>query len=155
MNSRYKVLLLGNSKIGKSLFLNSIVKSEYDSPTIGLNLAIYQVDDIEIVFWDVSGDDRYKEIRKSYYYDTDIVVICFHDYLEIEKWIEESCLSCKLFMLCDMQDPKKFLSTLLKKIKSIKPIYTLHDFILLCEPNGCVLPNNRRLLSDIVFPQEN
>ena len=70
----FKVLLLGNSKVGKSsLFLRLVDDIWNDTfvPTIGVDFKIktFNIDDkkIKMQIWDTAGQERFKNIIASYY----------------------------------------------------------------------------------------
>ena len=71
----YKILLLGDSEVGKSCFLmrysDNIFVENYIT-TIGLDykLKYVQLDSgetIKVQLWDTAGQDRYRTIAKNYY----------------------------------------------------------------------------------------
>ena len=70
----FKVLLLGNSNVGKSsLFLRFVDDIWNDTfvPTIGVDFKIktFEIDDkkIKMQIWDTAGQERFKNIIASYY----------------------------------------------------------------------------------------
>ena len=70
----YKILLLGNSGVGKSSFFIRLFEdsfSETHVPTIGIDFKtkdlIKDKDKIRIQIWDTAGQDRFKTITKNYY----------------------------------------------------------------------------------------
>ena len=77
-----KIVLLGDSGVGKSALIERLVNSKFNpeySMTIGVNLITkrykigtdnYQV----LVFSDISGQTRFSDIRKSYYVGVEIVM---------------------------------------------------------------------------------
>ena len=70
----YKVLLLGNSYVGKTCILlrfsEDIFKESYDV-TIGLNYRIKSMtvvnNPIKMQIWDTSGEEKFKAIAKNFY----------------------------------------------------------------------------------------
>ena len=70
----FKVLLLGNSNVGKSsLFLRFVDDIWNDTfvPTIGVDFKIktFEIDEkkIKMQIWDTAGQERFKNIISSYY----------------------------------------------------------------------------------------
>ena len=78
----YKLIVIGNSGVGKSNFILRILGKDFrtDSPTtIGVELfskyfeASYTDKDVKVVkilkvnIWDTAGQERYKSVTSSYY----------------------------------------------------------------------------------------
>ena len=70
----FKVLLLGNSNVGKSsLFLRFVddIRNDTFVPTIGVDFKIktFEIDEkkIKMQIWDTAGQERFKNIISSYY----------------------------------------------------------------------------------------
>ena len=79
----FKVLLLGEKKIGKTRFLkklnNSYKLSNNYIPTIGVNVMPIDVicDDnkIRLNIWDTAGDSRFFGLKEKYYVGADLAII--------------------------------------------------------------------------------
>ena len=71
----YKILLLGDSSVGKTCFLmrySDNTFQEIHMSTIGLDYKLknVQLDDgkiVKIQIWDTAGQDRFRSITKNYY----------------------------------------------------------------------------------------
>ncbi len=71
-----KLAVLGDAGVGKTSLINQFVdktfKSDYKA-TIGANIVKKTIDlpelnsKVNLVFWDIAGQDRYQESRSSYY----------------------------------------------------------------------------------------
>ena len=90
MNSNYtkkfKVVLLGESAVGKSSILSRFAKNEFDDmqeSTIGAAFfsKVYSLEEInESVFleiWDTAGQERYKSLAPMYYRNASLIMIVF------------------------------------------------------------------------------
>ena len=71
----YKILLLGDSSVGKTCFLMRYTDNTFQEihmSTIGLDYKLknVQIDDgkiVKIQIWDTAGQDRFRSITKNYY----------------------------------------------------------------------------------------
>lgn len=98
----YKVLLLGNSSVGKTCILlrysEDKFTEEYDV-TIGLN---YRTKDLELKnktkikmqIWDTSGEEKFKAIAKNFYREAHGVLLVYdicdrNSFKEVKNWISQ------------------------------------------------------------------
>ncbi len=79
-----KVLLVGNTKTGKSNILNQFAYGKFDSsssPTIGVEFASkvkqFNNSSTKLQIWDTAGLERFRVIVKSYYKGARVVIIVF------------------------------------------------------------------------------
>ena len=97
----FKVLLLGNSNVGKSsLFLRFIDDIWNDTfvPTIGVDFKIktFNIDNkkIKMQIWDTAGQERYKNIIASYYRGAHGILLIFDvtdkdSFKNLSNWLIE------------------------------------------------------------------
>jgi len=78
----FKVLLLGEKKIGKTRFLkklnNSFKLNNNYAPTIGVNIKYINLDcknKVRLNIWDTSGDLRFFGLKDKYYIGADLAII--------------------------------------------------------------------------------
>jgi len=97
----YKILLLGDSEVGKSCFLmrysDNVFVENYIS-TIGLDykLKFVQLDSgetIKVQLWDTAGQDRYRTIAKNYYKGSHGILLLYDitkekSFGNIREWIK-------------------------------------------------------------------
>ena len=97
----YKVLLLGNSYVGKTCILlrfsEDTYKDDYEV-TIGLNYRIktLKIDNnpIRMQIWDTSGEEKFKAIAKNFYRGAHGVLLIYdicekNSFLDVKSWIEQ------------------------------------------------------------------
>ena len=78
-NYRQKVVILGDSGVGKTCLVNRLVFNmyiNYTNPTIGAAFASYRVnDDFIYEIWDTAGQERYHSLLPMYLRHADIIFI--------------------------------------------------------------------------------
>ncbi|ESL06821.1 small Rab GTP binding protein [Trypanosoma rangeli SC58] len=74
VTKKYKVVLLGDSGVGKTSLVQRLVKDEWNenqNSTVGASFFRYSfpVDDVSVNFdiWDTAGQERYKSLASMYY----------------------------------------------------------------------------------------
>lgn len=92
-----KLVILGNQGVGKSSIIERFINNSYwreIQPTLGVSYGTKYIYDrsVKIYIWDISGDDKFKDIAKNYYRGADGVILVYDitDYLsfqQIFKWI--------------------------------------------------------------------
>ena len=70
----FKIILVGKSQVGKTNIMSKFLKNSFDEnsrPTIGVEFGgkIYNIygHQIKAHFWDIAGQERYKNLVQSYY----------------------------------------------------------------------------------------
>lgn len=95
-----KIIIIGNSNVGKSCILTQFVDNEFISSnsTIGVDYKIYRTTyldkNIKLLIWDTAGQERFKAITKTFYKGAQVVIICFDltnydSFEDIDIWLEE------------------------------------------------------------------
>ena len=104
----YKVILLGNSGVGKTSLFKKIVTGEFyekNISTIGMDKKTIQVEaevqeknktvtkEIDISLVDTAGQERFKAITKSYYKESDGILLIYdvtnkESFLNVKNWID-------------------------------------------------------------------
>jgi small GTP-binding protein len=98
---KYKVLLLGPPAVGKTSlwdrFINKSFKENY-AMTIGVQVSTKDVKFrnaiVKLTVWDIGGQARFKDLRKSYYFGTQGALLIFdltrqETFNQMENWIKE------------------------------------------------------------------
>ena len=97
----YKILLLGDSEVGKSCFLmryaDNVFVENYIT-TIGLDYKLKYVqlengEKIKVQLWDTAGQDRYRTIAKNYYKGSHGILLLYdvtkiNSFENIREWIQ-------------------------------------------------------------------
>ena len=101
-DSVYKVLLLGDSSVGKTCFLlkyTDKVFNEVYMSTIGLDyrlktLTLKSGKKVKLQIWDTAGQDRFRTITKNYYKGAHGIILIYDvtnsdTYDNVENWISQ------------------------------------------------------------------
>ncbi|KAM9320156.1 ras-related protein Rab-42 [Gastrophryne carolinensis] len=99
---QFRVLLLGDSGVGKTSLLRRYTNEEFaesTGPTVGVDFCcrIEEPEDgvkVRLQFWDTAGQERYRAVTRSYYRNAACVVLLFdltaHKTFEsIQNWYQE------------------------------------------------------------------
>ena len=97
----FKLLLIGDSGVGKSCLLLRYTDEQYSEryiSTIGVDFKIktMEIDSktVKLQIWDTAGQERFKTITPTYYKGADGIIIVFdvtklESFENIKKWFEE------------------------------------------------------------------
>lgn len=98
----FKLLLIGNSSVGKSSILLRFADNTFTDnflPTIGVDFKIktfeLQQKIIKMQIWDTAGQERFKTITSSYYRGAHAVLIVYditdrQSFSDVENWLIET-----------------------------------------------------------------
>ena len=99
-DSLFKLVLVGDVKTGKSAFIQRLVTetpSQIYHPTIGVDFRTTVIShcfrNIKLQIWDTSGQERFRDITKSYFRGADAVIFIFdltdrESFNNIDMWCE-------------------------------------------------------------------
>lgn len=79
----FKILLIGDSGVGKSSLLVSFISSSFDdlSPTIGVDFKIKQLTvggkRLKLTIWDTAGQEKFRTLTSSYYRGTQGIILVY------------------------------------------------------------------------------
>ena len=98
----YKVLLLGDSSVGKTCFLLRYCDKSFQDAhlsTIGLDyrlktLTLKNKKSIKLQIWDTAGEDRFRAITKNYYKGANGIILIYdvtnlQTYENVKNWITQ------------------------------------------------------------------
>ena len=97
----FKMILIGDSGVGKTNILNRYVNntfSETTKSTVGVELGTkveeYNNTKIKVQIWDTAGQERYKSITKTYYKGAKGAFIVYDitnkdTFKNVDKWIQD------------------------------------------------------------------
>lgn len=105
MNTEYdhlfKVLMVGDSGVGKSCMLLRFVDQQYNETyisTIGVDFRIKTVEiagkKVKLQIWDTAGQERFRTITSSYYRGAHGIMVVYdttseHSFTNVKQWIHE------------------------------------------------------------------
>lgn len=98
-DKKLKIILAGNSRVGKSTLFKRITDQEYmeSIPTVGVDYKClyknYDDKKIKICIWDTAGQERFKNIIKSYFNQVAGIILMFdlsnyETYVTLQEWID-------------------------------------------------------------------
>lgn len=99
--SKYKVVALGDSSVGKTSILNKYTYSSFDeyyAPTLGIDFmskTVYLEDRvIRLQLWDTAGQERFRSLVPSYIRDSAAAIVVFdltsrQSFEDTEHWAKE------------------------------------------------------------------
>jgi small GTP-binding protein len=97
----FKIILIGDSNIGKSSLITRYVTNSFSDKyicTIGVDFMMksmqYEDQSIKLQIWDTAGMEKYRQITSSYYKGTQAAIICFdltnkNTFNSVEKWYSD------------------------------------------------------------------
>ena len=98
----YKILLLGDSSVGKTCFLMRYADNTFQEihmSTIGLDYKLknVQIDDgkiVKIQIWDTAGQDRFRSITKNYYKGAHGIILIYDvtsrkTFENVKNWVTQ------------------------------------------------------------------
>ena len=98
----YKVLLLGDSTVGKTCFLMKYTDNKFQEAhmsTIGLdyrlkNMILKSGKNVKLQIWDTAGQDRFRAITKNYYKSANGIILIYdvtslQTYENVKIWINQ------------------------------------------------------------------
>ena len=97
----FKVLMVGDSGVGKSCMLLRFVDQQYNETyisTIGVDFRIKTVDvagkKVKLQIWDTAGQERFRTITSSYYRGAHGIMIVYdstsqHSFANVKQWLHE------------------------------------------------------------------
>jgi len=103
-----KIIMLGDSAVGKSKILERYLMEEYNPRTASTYaLTLFRHNHTEeasgkqykIDFWDTAGQEQFNKLHASYYYQAHACILCFDvtrkiTYKNLEMWYKEMRIYC-------------------------------------------------------------
>jgi Ras-related protein Rab-6A len=104
--SKYKVILTGSSSVGKTSLCNNIRGFMFNKRipiTIGVDFMKIELknpkkngkqEKYEIYLWDTAGHEDFRSLTKSFYRNSQIVLLCFDltnrkSFIELNMWLDD------------------------------------------------------------------
>ena len=101
-DSLYKVIVVGDTAIGKTSLLWRLKTKEYTDEhetTIGVENSKFEMllgDQIhtKLQLWDTAGQESFRSITRMFYKDSDAIIVCFsllkrESFESLEEWMNE------------------------------------------------------------------
>lgn len=97
----FKVVLIGDSGVGKSNLLSRFIRNEFDLKsltTIGVEFAQRNIDfhgkTVKAQIWDTAGQERYRAITKAYYRGANGALLVYditkpYTFENVDHWLKE------------------------------------------------------------------
>lgn len=105
---KYKIVVVGDPAVGKTSLVRKYTKGEFHQEyiaTLGAQFSrfeeILEDDKIDLIIWDIAGQEAWEVMRKKFYLGSSAGIIVFshapseQDSLsKMEKWVEELKSNC-------------------------------------------------------------
>ena len=103
---QFKLLIVGNSSVGKSAILLRFADDKYDESyvsTIGIDFKVRSIDidgtRVKMQIWDTAGQEKFRTIGTAYYRNTHGVILVYdvtskESFLSMERWLQEIKKNC-------------------------------------------------------------
>jgi len=97
----FKIILVGDYGVGKSTSIHRFVENKFKAnyvPTLGVQVTKKSIeingDNIDLMIWDLAGQDRYKMVRQRFYINTEGILMLYDitrmsSLINIKKWHAE------------------------------------------------------------------
>ena len=97
----FKIVLVGDYGVGKSTSIHRFVENKFKAnyvPTLGVQVTKKSIeingDNIDLMIWDLAGQDRYKMVRQRFYINTEGILMLYDitrmsSLINIKKWHAE------------------------------------------------------------------
>ena len=98
---KIKIMLLGESQIGKTSLIQRYVKNNFNLSyitTVGIDFQLKQIKmnnkSIKLQIWDTAGQERFKNITKSYFHSSDGFIVGYDitsrlSFTNVSTWLKE------------------------------------------------------------------
>uniref|UniRef100_A0A674BS74 Ras-related protein Rab-35 n=1 Tax=Salmo trutta TaxID=8032 RepID=A0A674BS74_SALTR len=122
-NHLFKLLIIGDSNVGKSSLLLRFADNSFSGSyitTIGVDFKIRTVDidgeRVKLQIWDTAGQERFRTITSTYYRNTHGVIIVYdvtnpESFVNVKRWLNEITQNCdnvcKILVGNKNDDPSK------------------------------------------------
>lgn len=95
MQQEYKIMLIGNSAVGKTTYINSLINNSFEKKYIGtLGVELKSVNTFKVLnnekdiifnIWDCAGQEKFGAFNSTYCKNCDACIIMFEKYTK--KWL--------------------------------------------------------------------
>ena len=114
-----KIVIVGDSSVGKTCLLNRYVSNSFTStaPTVGIGYGTKTIEINEIVIrlqvWDTAGQEAFRSIARTFYKGTNGVILTYSitresSFTSVKSWLKEVQDGCEddtpIFLVGNMKD---------------------------------------------------
>jgi len=145
-----KVILLGNSGVGKTSLMQKWVTQRFNQiykATIGADFLTKKIEidgkAVTMQIWDTAGQERYESLGSAFYRGADACVLTFdvtnrESFERLCWWRDKFMLNSKgsSRRLPDNKSPPAFFVLLANKIDLEERVVTSEEIVTFCEENG-------------------
>ena len=98
----YKIVILGDTSVGKNCFFNRYVDNTFEEKTLGTigieyrlkNVQLENGSTIKLQIWDTAGQERFNSISKSYYRGAHAIILIFSvdnkkSFENVKTWVNQ------------------------------------------------------------------
>ena len=97
----FKIILVGDYGVGKTTSIHRFVENKFKAnyvPTLGVQVTKKSIeingDNVDLMLWDLAGQDRYALVRQRFYSDTEGILMLYDitrmsSLKNIKKWYAE------------------------------------------------------------------
>ncbi|CAE7773818.1 RAB21, partial [Symbiodinium microadriaticum] len=101
MSQRYKIVLLGEGRVGKTSILLRYIRGEYSDQQVSTLQASYldkkitvAGTSVQLSVWDTAGQERFHALGPIYYRDADGALLVYditdaESFVKVKKWVKE------------------------------------------------------------------
>ena len=97
-NKKIKLILVGDSNVGKTTFFYKLQDKQYNYPTstIGVDFMVmkrkYKKNKIKVCLWDTAGQEKFKSVVNTYFREASGIILMFDlseysSYINLQNWI--------------------------------------------------------------------
>jgi len=95
MTNTYKIILIGDGGVGKSVFLNRFVNNDFNKkyvPTLGVDVIPCKFGNTIYNIWDCAGQEKFSGLGDGYYIDSHAAIFMFDvtselSFKNLGKWL--------------------------------------------------------------------
>lgn len=100
-DSIYKMVIVGDSGVGKTGLLSRYIKNEFDpqsKATVGIEFSNKQLDIdgqvVKVQIWDTAGQERFRSLTSSYYRGSQCALVVYdvtreETFEHVDKWVSD------------------------------------------------------------------
>eukprot|EP01060_Flectonema_neradi_P037683 TRINITY_DN765_c4_g1_i1.p1 TRINITY_DN765_c4_g1~~TRINITY_DN765_c4_g1_i1.p1 ORF type:complete len:213 (+),score=34.67 TRINITY_DN765_c4_g1_i1:44-682(+) len=107
VNAKFKVVLLGETGVGKSSLVHRLIEDDFCSTSKSTQGACYlyhtiQLEDcqINLAVWDTAGQEQFRSLAKMYFRGANAAVVVYdvtnyNSFERAQEWVKEICTQCE------------------------------------------------------------